>query len=454
MNHGPYTDEDPEYRNTPLVSPIPRPTLETCPPLQSQQHHRPAQYQQNYYGHNSYHSAPHISSTPSMHMCTPSNDLSNQQLLTPVEIQKQSANFLSCKIQYEEGKSINGLKIIVEPIIEPDYNQFCEAAVVQLLLDKKKALKNIPYEQFTAARGKSNPYEKVGHSIFMNRSASKLACLDALVNFTGVKRYDPVKDLVFWYTDLCGGPGGFSEYILWRKHSYGEKVYGWGITLTGDQDYDLNRFITDAKVRECFKHSYGADGTGNLYKEENIRHFANEVMMGTKNEGADLVTADGIITMFMTLQKNGDFVLKLFDVFTPFTAGMVWILYRHFEKICIIKPLSSRPANSERYIICRNLREHNPQIVSFLFDVNKRFNEIKSSSLEGQKDVNEVVEFDEMNQDEDFIDYLKMSNMKIAIKQTEALEELLKYISNPELKPPNQEEYRRLCFLEWRLPID
>ncbi|CAG8846669.1 18631_t:CDS:2, partial [Racocetra persica] len=133
-------------------------------------------------------------------------------------------------------------------------------AVVQLLLDKKKALKNIPHEQFTAARGKSNPYEKVGHSIFMNRSASKLACLDALVNFTGVKRYDPVKDLVFWFTDLCGGPGGFSEYILWRKHSYGEKVYGWGITLTGDQNYDLNRFIADAKVRECFKPSYGADG--------------------------------------------------------------------------------------------------------------------------------------------------------------------------------------------------
>ncbi len=47
---------------------------------------------------------------------------------------------------------------------------------------------------------------------------------------------------------------------------------------------------------------------------------------------------------------DGDFVLKLFDVFTPFTGGIVWILYRHFEKICIIKPLSSRPANSERYL--------------------------------------------------------------------------------------------------------
>ncbi|KAF0537303.1 FtsJ-domain-containing protein [Gigaspora margarita] len=476
MNYDPYTDEDPEYRNTPLVSPIPRPTRETCPPLQYQQQHRSDPYHQNYHGHNSYHSAPQTSSTHSMNMDTSPNDLSNQPIASQIEIQKQSANFLSCQTPYKEGNSINGLKLVVGPIIEPDYNQFCNTDVVQLLLDKKKELKNIPYEKFTAARGKSNLYEKVGQSIFMNRSASKLACLDALVNFTGVKRYDPVKDLVFWFTDLCGGPGGFSEYILWRKHSYGEKVYGWGITLTGDQDYDLNRFRPDTIVRNCFKPSYGADGTGNLYNEENIRHFANEVIMGTKKEGADFVTADGgfdvrgrehlqehhikqlilcqIVTMFMTLKKNGDFVLKLFDVFTPFTAGMVWILYRHFEKICIIKPLPSRPANSERYIICRNLRERSPRIVDFLFEVNKKFNEIKSSSSGGPQDVNEIVDFNEMNQDEDFIDYLKMSNMKIAIKQTEALDELLKYNSDPELRPPNQEEYRRLCFLEWRLPIE
>ncbi|CAG8670445.1 17951_t:CDS:10 [Dentiscutata erythropus] len=435
MNYDPYTDEDPEYRNTPLASPIPRPTRETCPPLQSHQH-RSDPYQQNYPGHNSYHSASQISSTHSMHMDTSPNDLSNRQIAPQIEIQKQSANFLSCGIPYEEGKSINGLKIVVGPIIEPDYNQFCNKDVVQLLIDKKKELKNIPYEKFTSARGKSNLYEKVGQSIFMNRSASKLACLDALVNFTGVKRYDPVKDL----------------------------AYGWGITLTGDQDYDLDRFRQDTMVRECFKPCYGADGTGNLYKEENIRHFANEVIKGTKNEGADFVTADGehhlkqlilcqIIAMFMTLKKNGDFVLKLFDVFTPFTAGMVWILYRHFEKICIIKPLPSRPANSERYIICRNLRERNPQIVNFLFEVNKKFNEIKSSSG-GSQDVNEVVDFNEMSNDEDFIDYLKMSNMKIAIKQSEALDELLKYNSNPELRSPDQEEYRRLCFLEWGLPIE
>ncbi|CAG8488198.1 1077_t:CDS:2, partial [Scutellospora calospora] len=306
MIQDPYTDEDPEYRDTPLVSSVPRPTLETCPPpLQSQQYQRSDQHHQNYQGYNNYNSTPQITSTQPIYTNTSPNEHSNQQLVTPIEIEKQKASFLPCKIPYEEKKLINGLKLVVGPIVEPDYNQFCEAEIVRLLHDKKKALKCIPHEQFTAARGKSNPYEKVGKSIFMNRAACKLACLDALVNFTGIKRYDPVKDL----------------------------AYGWGITLTGDKNYDLNRFKSDTMVRDCFKPSYGADGTGDIYKEENIRYFANEVMEGTKNEGSDLVTADGgidvrgherlqelhlkqlvlcqIITMFMTLQKSKQISTKL-----------------------------------------------------------------------------------------------------------------------------------------------
>ncbi|CAJ0748849.1 10832_t:CDS:1, partial [Entrophospora sp. SA101] len=58
-----------------------------------------------------------------------------------------------------------------------------------------RSLNDIPHEKFTAARSKANPYEKIENYIFINRSAIKLACLDALFSFTRTKRYDPVKDL-------------------------------------------------------------------------------------------------------------------------------------------------------------------------------------------------------------------------------------------------------------------
>ncbi|CAG8733971.1 12512_t:CDS:2, partial [Acaulospora colombiana] len=86
---------------------------------------------------------------------------------------------------------------VIEEILEPDYNQFCMKEIVESLIEEKTRLTDVPHEQLTAARGKSNPYEKVGDSIFMNRAAMKLACLDAQVGLTGIKRYDPVKDLTY-----------------------------------------------------------------------------------------------------------------------------------------------------------------------------------------------------------------------------------------------------------------
>lgn len=51
--------------------------------------------------------------------------------------------------------------------------------------------------------------------------------------------------------------------------------------------------------------------------------------------------------LFLT---GGHFVCKLFDLFTPFSVGLVYLMYHAFEKVCIFKPNTSRPANSERYV--------------------------------------------------------------------------------------------------------
>ena len=42
---------------------------------------------------------------------------------------------------------------------------------------------------------------------------------------------------------------------------------------------------------------------------------------------------------------------KLFDLFTPFSVGLVYLMYRIFDHVSIFKPVTSRPANSERYVV-------------------------------------------------------------------------------------------------------
>lgn len=56
-----------------------------------------------------------------------------------------------------------------------------------------------------------------------------------------------------------------------------------------------------------------------------------------------------LLCALKVMAKGGNFVCNLFDVFTPFTAGLVYLLWRCFDKVCIHKPDTSRPANSERF---------------------------------------------------------------------------------------------------------
>jgi hypothetical protein len=80
---------------------------------------------------------------------------------------------------------------------------------------------------------------------------------------------------------------------------------------------------------------------------------------------------------------GGDFVVKLFDAFTPFTAGILYILYRSFTRIALVKPFSSRPANSERYLLCKHLRVAKPEkVVSHLKKVLRELQKLRKPTEE------------------------------------------------------------------------
>ena len=59
-----------------------------------------------------------------------------------------------------------------------------------------------------------------------------------------------------------------------------------------------------------------------------------------------------ILFAIILQKKGGSFVLKLFDTFTSLCVEFIFLLNYLYDEIYIIKPLTSRPANSEKYIIC------------------------------------------------------------------------------------------------------
>ena len=126
---------------------------------------------------------------------------------------------------------------------------------------------------------------------------------------------------------------------------------------------------------------YGVDGTGDLTNIENIDDFIKEVGPNQCN----LVTADGgfdfssdykkqeidalplitceIYTAINLINKNvkdcssSCFVMKVFDLSTSSSLGLVRVLHLCFDYVYMCKPFTSRPANSEKYIICMKPRD-------------------------------------------------------------------------------------------------
>lgn len=133
------------------------------------------------------------------------------------------------------------------------------------------------------------------------------------------------------------------------------------------------------------------------------------------------------------LRPHGSFVTKTFDVFTPFSVGLLFLMYLCFEKgnfyllwtffkriitlitrffsVGIIKPNSSRPANSERYFVCNNFKIH-PQtniIREYLWKIVIRLWEIRTLP---DRDVLEVVPLEVLEGEKAFLKYIIESNTR------------------------------------------
>lgn len=63
-----------------------------------------------------------------------------------------------------------------------------------------------------------------------------------------------------------------------------------------------------------------------------------------------------ITSILFLMKKNGNCILKIFDCYTDTTIHLIYFLVKHFKYFDIIKPKTSRPTNSEKYLICLDFK--------------------------------------------------------------------------------------------------
>lgn len=194
--------------------------------------------------------------------------------------------------------------------------------------------------------------------------------------------------------NLAEGPGSFIQCIMnYRDKFFGskdtlhDKIYA--ITIYGNiptipqLSANMVNYYTKQKKLQIFK-TYPPDtarkskeqSDGDLTNIKTINLFKNMVLT-TDNKHADLITADGglnwnnenfqeqeayglilgeILTALNLQAKGGNFVCKFFETFTTVSVKYLCILQYFYEDIYICKPFTSRPSNSERYVIATKFK--------------------------------------------------------------------------------------------------
>lgn len=83
-----------------------------------------------------------------------------------------------------------------------------------------------------------------------------------------------------------------------------------------------------------------------------------------------VIAATSVKFKFVT---GGHYVARFYDMYTPFTVGLIYLMYRCFDQIAVLKPESALPAGSERYVICkwRKSDYHTREIINYLSECHK-----------------------------------------------------------------------------------
>ena len=249
-------------------------------------------------------------------------------------------------------------------------------------------------ELWDLAKRITNPYELISTHSNRLRLPKSICCLTPLsrsffkmieclayLDFFERHKQPKLKSL-----HICEGPGGFVEAFHYQADQKQRTISGsYAMTLRSTHAMipGWRRATQFLQKRTNIHLLFGPNRTGDIYEPENQAACAEVV-----GAGAHLVTADGgfdfsddfhaqeknifrllvcsSIIILTSVAVEGDCVLKMFDCNSAATRDLITILGSCFSSWTMIKPVTSRPCNSEWYFIGKGAHRERKAAIQLL----------------------------------------------------------------------------------------
>jgi 23S rRNA U2552 (ribose-2'-O)-methylase RlmE/FtsJ len=191
--------------------------------------------------------------------------------------------------------------------------------------------------------------------------------------------------------NIAEGPGGFIEAIFKYKKQNMNDLYLSNTLYPSNRNIPswnkFKKFIQENNIN-CIKLLYC-----DLYNYDKVMEY----IINFKNKKATFITADGgfdyssdfnkqeeqsyhiiyseIAIALAIQEEKGNFVIKIFDTFTLFTLKCIFLLQIFYSNVYLYKPLTSRVANSEKYVVCKGFKGINEELLTKILESIKTFPE-------------------------------------------------------------------------------
>ena len=233
--------------------------------------------------------------------------------------------------------------------------------------DCMSKLDNISEQKWHFFRKMLNSYDFESHHYATNRAFYKL--WEMLSNFPTALQQDTK-----WSLHIAEAPGSFVEAVK-RKNPDCTTV------AISKNPSTYAQVLVQSKTTPVFhRNILSLSGTQFMYADileptsfksvmDKIRELSPKYAFITADGGIDeqrmylqkeqlhydLIFAEIVMTL-LTQEMGGTCMIKIFETFTTTTLSIVYFLCSCYESFEIVKPLTSRPTNSERYVVCSGFR--------------------------------------------------------------------------------------------------
>ena len=329
------------------------------------------------------------------------------------------------------------------------------------------------------AKKETNAYEDIVEKFFYNKQSYQLANINSLFEkklYANDNLYNGIP--VF----IVGDNGGLTDCIMYYTIEKG------GYFPTIFVIPEKNNEIKKAKFRkeisdkindhieilyEFYQENKDLDENTNI-STDFINDIANKIIEKTEEYKVNLYIARktikfspdasqeikykkflliNILLAFKVLNSGGNFIIKLYDTFTPFTIGLIYMIFKNFERVSIFKPVSTRQYSPSRFLVAENYLKNKDDETNNSIKYLENFLTKYIDFLSNNYDVKLFLPSSELRKNENFLKIIPEINNDITEKRIDSLKEIINYLDKKKTKLYDKMSIRKFFLDNWGVPV-